>query len=165
MLRKCFPNNFKRTLMCNQDVLNAVDGSKYAIPDIKIKEALCEYGKYPYYLEHYFMTSKVDYKLKGKFNIRCLANLSTLPNVIKYLDTDEFKNEYGDALNGIQYSYNLKFESYTIDEQTGEAGFVTRLEAFVDMLFRKKRANIVNKLNLSKSESEYSPNVEYIETK
>lgn len=27
----------------------------------------------------------------------------------------------------------------TMDEHTGEAGFVTRLEAFVDMLFRKKR--------------------------
>ena len=27
----------------------------------------------------------------------------------------------------------------TIDEHTGEAGFVTRLEAFVDMLTRRKR--------------------------
>lgn len=31
----------------------------------------------------------------------------------------------------------------TIDEHTGEAGFVTRLEAFTDMLFRRKRANIL----------------------
>ena len=32
----------------------------------------------------------------------------------------------------------------TIDEHTGEAGFITRLEAFVDMLYRKKRSqNIV----------------------
>ena len=29
----------------------------------------------------------------------------------------------------------------TIDEHTGEAGFVTRLEAFCDMLYRKKRAS------------------------
>ena len=29
-----------------------------------------------------------------------------------------------------------------IDEHTGEAGFVTRLEAFADMLFRKKRRNL-----------------------
>lgn len=28
----------------------------------------------------------------------------------------------------------------TIDEHTGEAGFITRLEAFVDMLYRKKRS-------------------------
>lgn len=90
MLRKCFPNNFKRTLICNQDVLDAVDGGKYSVPNIKIKEALCEYNKYPYYLEHYFMTSKVDYKLKGKFNLRCLANLSGLPNIVfEYLDRDD----------------------------------------------------------------------------
>lgn len=30
----------------------------------------------------------------------------------------------------------------TIDEHTGEAGFITRLEAFTDMLFRKKRLNL-----------------------
>ena len=33
----------------------------------------------------------------------------------------------------------------TIDEHTGEAGFITRLEAFVDMLYRKKRANLLNR--------------------
>ncbi len=53
----------------------------------------------------------------------------------------------------------------TIDEQTGEAGFVTRLEAFVDMLFRKKRAKIVNKLNIQESKTEFSPNTDFIETK
>lgn len=37
----------------------------------------------------------------------------------------------------------------SIDEQTGEAGFVTRIEAFVDMLYRKKRSKIINKLNIS----------------
>ncbi len=37
--------------------------------------------------------------------------------------------------------------SLTIDEHTGEAGFVTRLEAFCDMLFRKKRA--INALKIS----------------
>jgi len=35
----------------------------------------------------------------------------------------------------------------TIDEHTGEAGFITRLEAFTDMLFRKKRANLVKSLS------------------
>ena len=53
----------------------------------------------------------------------------------------------------------------TIDEQTGEAGFVTRFEAFVDMLFRKKRANIVNKLNIQSDNNEFTPNVEFIETR
>lgn len=52
----------------------------------------------------------------------------------------------------------------TIDEQTGEAGFITRLEAFVDMLFRKKRAKILNNIELG-SQSVKKPNVEYIETR
>ena len=36
----------------------------------------------------------------------------------------------------------------SIDEQTGEAGFVTRIEAFIDMLYRKKRSKILNKINI-----------------
>ena len=51
----------------------------------------------------------------------------------------------------------------TIDEQTGEAGFITRLEAFVDMLFRKKRANIINKMEFD-AERNYIPNTNFIET-
>ncbi len=39
----------------------------------------------------------------------------------------------------------------SIDEHTGEAGFVTRLEAFIDMLYRKKRFNIIKKIDLSSS--------------
>ena len=36
----------------------------------------------------------------------------------------------------------------TIDEHTGEAGFITRLEAFVDMLFRKKRSKIISDISI-----------------
>lgn len=61
--------------------------------------------------------------------------------------------------------FNKPLLNLTIDEQTGEAGFVTRLEAFVDMLFRKKRASIVNNISMSQVDSVYSPNIEYIETK
>ncbi len=39
--------------------------------------------------------------------------------------------------------------SLTIDEHTGEAGFITRLEAFIDMLYRKKRSNIINKISMT----------------
>ena len=60
--------------------------------------------------------------------------------------------------------YGKPLLNLTIDEQTGEAGFVTRLEAFVDMLFRKKRASIVNKINISDNDTEYKPNTDIIET-
>ena len=37
---------------------------------------------------------------------------------------------------------NMPMIHLTIDEHTGEAGFVTRIEAFVDMLIRKKRKEL-----------------------
>lgn len=40
------------------------------------------------------------------------------------------------------------FLNISIDEQTGEAGFVTRVEAFIDMLYRKKRASIVKNIKI-----------------
>ena len=62
-------------------------------------------------------------------------------------------------------SFNKPILHLTIDEHTGEAGFITRLEAFVDMLFRKKRAKIINKININEhTQSEYIPNTNYIET-
>ena len=61
--------------------------------------------------------------------------------------------------------FNKPLLNLTIDEHTGEAGFITRLEAFVDMLFRKKRAHIINKIELSDQKSEYIPNTNFIETK
>lgn len=58
--------------------------------------------------------------------------------------------------------FNKPLLNLTIDEHTGEAGFITRLEAFVDMLYRKKRASILNKINMSEEE-EYIPNTNFIQ--
>ena len=44
----------------------------------------------------------------------------------------------------------------SIDEHTGEAGFVTRIEAFVDMLYRKKRSKIINKLQIKDRSQKYT---------
>jgi len=40
--------------------------------------------------------------------------------------------------------YNVPLLHLNIDEHTGEAGFITRLEAFADMLLRKKRKALKN---------------------
>lgn len=48
----------------------------------------------------------------------------------------------------------------SIDEHTGEAGFVTRIEAFVDMLYRKKRANIINKISITEKTQETNISIE-----
>lgn len=58
--------------------------------------------------------------------------------------------------------FNKPLLNLTIDEHTGEAGFITRLEAFVDMLYRKKRARILHGINIS--EDEYIPNTNFITT-
>ena len=54
-----------------------------------------------------------------------------------------------DSLMVEEIQYHAKERSMpiihlNIDEHTGEAGFVTRIEAFVDMLMRKKRKNTKN---------------------
>ena len=52
--------------------------------------------------------------------------------------------------------------SLTIDEHTGEAGFITRLEAFIDMLFRKKRSNLSKSVEIK--EYDYIPQTNICET-
>ena len=60
--------------------------------------------------------------------------------------------------------YKKPHLNLTVDEQTGEAGFVTRIEAFVDMLYRKK--SIGQMKNISKNQQEnFKPNFENIETR
>ena len=51
--------------------------------------------------------------------------------------------------------FNKPMLILTIDEQTGEAGFITRIEAFIDMLFRKKRSKIIDDISIS--EYDYVP--------
>lgn len=69
---------------------------------------------------------------------------------------------------------NLPMIHINIDEHTGEAGFVTRIEAFVDMLFRKKRRtlekeNVINLLhtaaNINKNTAEKEKHKEEVLTK
>jgi predicted nucleotide-binding protein (sugar kinase/HSP70/actin superfamily) len=48
----------------------------------------------------------------------------------------------------------------SIDEHTGEAGFVTRIEAFVDMLYRKKRSKILDKIKINESRADKYTDVE-----
>ena len=58
--------------------------------------------------------------------------------------------------------YNKPLLCLTIDEHTGEAGFVTRLEAFVDMLYRKK--HIIQGKTKSESNKTFTPQTNICET-
>ena len=48
----------------------------------------------------------------------------------------------------------------TIDEHTGEAGFITRLEAFVDMLLRKKRSILTKQSDKTEEDANIENTVE-----
>lgn len=49
-----------------------------------------------------------------------------------------------DEINYYAQMQKMPMLHLTIDEHTGEAGFITRIEAFADMLFRKKRKHLLN---------------------
>ena len=54
------------------------------------------------------------------------------------------------AFSHIHQKYGVPIMTLIVDEMTGEAGFLTRLEAFADMLYmRREQAQIDAKLNLS----------------
>ena len=60
-----------------------------------------------------------------------------------------------DSLMADEIYYHCKerrvpFIHITIDEHSGEAGFVTRIEDFIDMLLRKKRNSIIKNADLNK---------------
>ena len=57
---------------------------------------------------------------------------------------------------------NKPMLSLTIDEHTGEAGFITRIEAFVDMLYRKKRTKIIKDISIN--EYNYKPQTNICES-
>ena len=59
--------------------------------------------------------------------------------------------------------YSKPHLNLTVDEQTGEAGFVTRIEAFVDMLYRKKCVGTMKNTDIKEEES-FKPNIHNIET-
>jgi len=60
--------------------------------------------------------------------------------------------------------YNKPLLILTLDEHTGEAGFITRLEAFVDMLFRKKRASIIDSIEFGENDFIPKTNIIQVET-
>ena len=64
--------------------------------------------------------------------------------MLSMLSDEEVANKMVDEMMYHCKEKGMPLIHLTIDEHTGEAGFVTRLEAFVDMLMRKKRS-ILNK--------------------
>lgn len=113
-----------------------------SIPDEAAKKAIEKLGEVQYWANeleltgtaaHFLINKKVD-------GIIALSSFGCGP----------------DSLMVEEISYHCKQRNMplihlTVDEHTGEAGFITRLEAFIDMLIRKKRSSIAHMSGISRN--------------
>ena len=93
----------------------------------------------PYWANQYEMTGSAGHYLKDNKidGLIVLTAFGCGPDSLMIENIARKSKEFGKPLL-----------SLTIDEHTGEAGFITRLEAFIDMLYRKKRSTIINKIEM-----------------
>jgi predicted nucleotide-binding protein (sugar kinase/HSP70/actin superfamily) len=144
-----------RTSMKIFDKLKAMDVKVYS--DLQLTkeqqdDGICALGQTAYWANEHEMTGCAGHYLKNNKidGIITLTAFGCGPDSLMIERITRKSKQFGKPL------LNL-----TIDEHTGEAGFITRLEAFVDMLYRKKRASILNKINMG--EAEYIPNTNFIQ--
>ncbi len=148
-----------RTCMKIFDKLEAMDVKVYTslqLSNEQLDDGIASLGNEQYWANEYDMTGSAGHYLKDN-KIDGVITLTAFGCGPDSLMVERITRK--------AKRFNKPLLNLTIDEHTGEAGFITRLEAFVDMLFRKKRANIINKIELSGHKSEYIPNTNFIETK
>ncbi len=102
------------------------------LSDIEAKRAIAELGEIRYWANELELTGTAGHFLLNR-KVDGIIALSAFGCGPDSLMVDEIAYHCKDK--------NIPLLHLTIDEHTGEAGFVTRLEAFVDMLIRKKRLN------------------------
>lgn len=116
------------------------------LTDEQMEEGIASLGQHRYWANEYEMTGTAGHYLKDN-KIDGIITLNAFGCGPDSLMIERITRKAKE--------FNKPILSLTIDEHTGEAGFITRLEAFIDMLFRKKRSNIIN--NVSINEYEYVP--------
>lgn len=72
--------------------------------------------------------STVEYAKKGVDGVIQIAPLTCMPEIVAH-----------SILPRVTQKYNIPALTLYVDEQTGEAGLLTRLEAFIDMLRHRQR--------------------------
>ncbi|MCQ2739297.1 MAG: acyl-CoA dehydratase activase-related protein [bacterium] len=73
-------------------------------------------------------------KTKGKDGIIHISPFTCMPEIMSQNIFPTIRNEH-----------DIPLLALIMDEQTGRAGYITRLEAFVDLMRRKKRSNKIKK--------------------
>ncbi len=148
-----------RTCMKIFDKLEAMDVKVYTslqLSNEQLDDGISSLGNEQYWANEYDMTGSAGHYLKDNKvdGVITLTAFGCGPDSLMI-----------ERITRKAKRFNKPLLNLTIDEHTGEAGFITRLEAFVDMLFRKKRANIINNIEINGHKSEYIPNTNFIETK
>lgn len=127
----------ERACMKIFDKLEAMDVNVYTslqLTDEQMNEGIAFLGQRKYWANEHEMTGTAGHYLKDN-KIDGIVTLNAFgcgPDSLMVERIMRKAKETGKPLL-----------SLTIDEHTGEAGFITRLEAFIDMLYRKKRSNLI----------------------
>jgi len=116
------------------------------LTDEQMEEGLSTLGQKRYWANEYEMTGTAGHYLKDN-KIDGIISINAFGCGPDSLMVDRITRKAKE--------FNKPILVLTIDEQTGEAGFITRLEAFIDMLFRKKRSKIID--NIEMPEYDYVP--------
>ena len=108
--------------------------SAYQLTQEQMKAGMSALGATLYWANQYEMTGCAGHYLQDD-NIDGIITLTAFGCGPDSLMLEDIRRK---AKN-----YSKPLLNLTIDEHTGEAGFITRLEAFCDMLYRNKRAKIL----------------------
>ncbi len=132
----------ERACMKIFDKLEAMDVNVYTslqLTDEQMEEGIASLGQKRYWANEYEMTGTAGHYLKDN-KIDGIITLNAFgcgPDSLMIERVMRKAKELGKPML-----------SLTIDEHTGEAGFITRLEAFIDMLYRKKRSKIIKDISI-----------------
>lgn len=128
-----FDERISLSLIKKLEKMNVKVLTSLNVDRLKAKDAILELGETQYWANELELTGTAAYFMqKGKIDgIIALSAFGCGPDSLMV-----------DEINWHAKDFEIPMIHLNIDEHTGEAGFVTRLEAFVDMLLRKKRKNI-----------------------
>ena len=132
----------ERACMKIFDKLEDMDVDVYTslqLTDEQMEEGIASLGQKRYWANEYEMTGTAGHYLKDN-KIDGIITLNAFgcgPDSLMIERVMRKAKEIGKPML-----------SLTIDEHTGEAGFITRLEAFIDMLYRKKRSKIIKDISI-----------------
>ena len=146
----------ERACMKIFDKLEAMDVSVHTslqLTDEQMNEGILSLGQKRYWANEYEVTGTAGHYLKDN-KIDGIITLNAFGCGPDSLMIERIMRKAKEL--------NKPMLSLTIDEHTGEAGFITRLEAFIDMLYRKKRSKIIKDISIE--EYEYTPQTNICET-